>query len=109
MRAAALKLLTPALAALGTLSEDSITGTIDVRMGFRLSQSGLSVATTKSAASKTVTDWANTSQSRFMGVLRVQVGGVPQVAPARIVPHIWMGPQSSTQLTQVNAPKRMPG
>jgi hypothetical protein len=77
-RAALAKLLTPLLPPAAKGPDDSITGTAGGNTALRLSHSGFSVATTKKAASNTVTDWANTSQSRFMGAGSLTGGGIPQ-------------------------------
>ena len=70
-RAAPLKPLVLPVECVG--AADSSTGTTVGRLGRRSSHCGLSVATTKKAASSTVTDWAKTSQSRFMGGFEAKV------------------------------------
>src|SRR3990167_1573860 len=73
------------------VSDDSTTGTKAGSTEGRLSHSGLSVDTTNKAASSTVTDWAKSSQMRFMRKgFQLCVGATVAAQPPRgcIVPHM---------------------
>ena len=66
----------PAGTAAGLPAGASMTATVPPARSTPPSQPGFKVASTKYAANKTVTDWENSNQKRFMRKARIWLGEV---------------------------------